>query len=188
MILPEDAGRILLPLARAAIATRLGKFADPPDMTGLDWLLELRASFVTLTEDGMLRGCIGSLQASRPLREDVIANARHAAFDDPRFTPVRPGELERLRTEVSVLSTPEPLDISGEQDAWAQLRPGIDGVILREGNRRATFLPQVWEQLPRPQDFLASLKRKAGLPADYWSDRLMLDRYTVTAWSEESDD
>ena len=185
---PEDAGRILLPLARAAIATRLGKVADTPDMAGLEWLMELRATFVTLTEDGMLRGCIGSLQACRPLRQDVVVNARHAAFDDPRFTPVRVAELDRLHTEVSVLSTPEPLEVISERAVWAQLRPGIDGVILRAGGHRATYLPQVWEQLPRPQDFLASLKRKAGLPADYWSDRLQLDRYTVTAWSEESDD
>jgi AmmeMemoRadiSam system protein A len=144
------------------------------------------AAFVTLTQGGELRGCIGSLEAWRPLRADVQANALAAAFDDPRFPPLRADELDRTRIEVSVLSAPEPLEFADRADLLARLRPGVDGLILHTRGHRGTFLPQVWEQLPTPELFLAHLVRKAHLPAGYWSDDVRIDRYTVTAFEENS--
>jgi AmmeMemoRadiSam system protein A len=137
-----------------------------------------------LTRDGQLRGCIGSLQAHRSIQADVQANAVAAAMRDPRFAPVTAGELDRIAVEVSLLSAAERLQFSGEAEALAQLRPGIDGLIFECGAARSTFLPQVWSQLPDPADFLAQLKRKAGLPGDFWSDEVRLSRYTVHKWTE----
>lgn len=137
------------------------------------------ASFVTLTRHGELRGCIGSLEARRPLLEDVAENAFNAAFRDPRFLPVDRHECDQLDLHISVLSPTEPLHFRDEADLLRQLRPGIDGLVLSDGRHRGTFLPQVWEQLPDPQDFLTHLKRKAGLPAAHWSPRLKVERYTV---------
>lgn len=184
-MIPADAGAVLLPLARGAIAEKLGlattgRGAAP----AASWLGEPGATFVTLTEDGRLRGCIGSLEAHRPVGEDVVANARAAAFRDPRFPAVTAAELPRLRVEVSLLSAAEPLTFAAEADARAQLRPGVDGLILTARGHRGTFLPQVWEQLPDPADFLAHLKRKAGLPLTYWGPDVRLARYTVTKWTE----
>lgn len=180
-------GGLLLPVARAAIAEGVGVPLLPPPLPA--WAEESGAAFVTLTKDGKLRGCIGTLEAHRPLIDDVIANARNAAFHDPRFRPVTRDELDALTIEVSVLSAPEELRFTGRADAYAQLRPGVDGVILRYRHHRGTFLPQVWEQLPTVEQFMAHLNRKAGLPDDFWPepdarDRLHLSRYTVTAWSE----
>ncbi len=140
--------------------------------------------FVTLTQDGELRGCIGSLEAHRPLAVDLEENARAAALRDPRFPPLTAAELPRTRVEVSILSRAEPMRFKDEQDALGQLRPGVDGVILEYGWHRATFLPQVWEQLPEPWQFMAHLKRKAGLSADFWSDEVKLSRYTVEKYQE----
>ncbi|MDE2405098.1 MAG: AmmeMemoRadiSam system protein B [Sphingomonadales bacterium] len=181
--LPADAGAVLLRRARAAIARRLGLPAGD-DTPAADWLDANAATFVTLTRDGHLRGCIGSLVAHRPLRDDVADNACKAAFDDPRFPPLTAEELPRVRVEVSLLSPQEPLRFTDEADARARLRPGIDGVVLTCGRHRGTFLPQVWEQLPTPQAFLDGLKRKAGLPGDFWSPDLALSRYTVRKWQE----
>ena len=119
-----------------------------------------------------------------PLREDLRANAQAAAFDDPRFPPLNAEELDTTRVEVSVLSRPEPLSFADEADCLAQLRPGVDGVILEYGWHRATFLPQVWEQLPEPRQFMAHLKRKAGLAPDFWSGDLRLSRYGVEKFKE----
>ncbi|GAB4166448.1 MAG: hypothetical protein OHK0026_17040 [Rhodocyclaceae bacterium] len=177
-----DLGEALLVAARAAIGERFG-IAEPAPAE-LPRLREPGASFVTLTEDGELRGCIGSLEAVRPLIEDVRSNAVAAAFRDPRFPPLRREEFDRVRVEVSVLAPAEPMSFRDEADALSQLRPGQDGVILACGHARATFLPQVWESLPGPRDFLAHLKRKAGLPADFWSDGIRLARYRVTKWKE----
>jgi AmmeMemoRadiSam system protein A len=141
------------------------------------------ASFVTLMAGGHLRGCIGSLEAYRPLHDDVPANALAAAFHDPRFAPLGSDELDAIRIEVSVLSTPVPMAFASEADALRKLRPGIDGVILEARDRRATFLPQVWADLPDPAIFIRHLKRKAGLWAEYWQD-IRLWRYTVTAFRE----
>ncbi len=182
-------GRMLLTLARDAIARKLGT-ADPdsswPDSFHPAWLDEPGAVFVTLTQQDELRGCIGSLEAHRPLGEDLRANALAAAFNDPRFPPLGKEELDITRVEVSLLSRPEPMSFVDEADALAQLRPGIDGVILTCGWHRATFLPQVWEQLPDPRQFMAQLKRKAGLAPDLWSEDFHLSRYHVEKFKEAS--
>lgn len=178
----DDRGPVLLAIARAAIARALGLPAAEPAAPA--WLDTPGASFVTLTRHGELRGCIGSLEAWRPLGEDVAANARAAAFNDPRFPPLTAAEFPDTRIEVSLLSRPEPMHFVNEASALAQLRPEIDGVILEYGRHRATFLPQVWEQLPLPRQFLAQLKLKAGLPPDFWSDELRLSRYTVEKFKE----
>lgn len=179
-----ETGPILLDLARAAIARQLGIHYPEPDCNGNPVLSELGATFVTLMQNGDLRGCIGSLEAKRPLGEDVMANAVNAAFHDPRFTPLKDEELKVTEVEVSLLSPMEPIAFASEQDALRQLRPGIDGVVLAFVQYRATFLPQVWEQLPEPQAFLARLKHKAGLPEHFWSPEIKLYKYTVTKWKE----
>ena len=175
---PEDR-QTLLTLAREAVARTAHKQGLPPE--DLDEVSEdLRrdgASFVTLTKQGQLRGCIGSLEPRRPLALDVRENAVSAATSDPRFPPVRPEELDDLRVEVSVLSVPEPLDYDGVDDLIAKLRPGIDGVVIERGWNRATFLPQVWEKLPDPIEFLQHLCQKAFLPHDSYL-RPGLDVYT----------
>ncbi len=140
-------------------------------------LAELRATFVTLEKDHQLRGCIGMLEALRPLAEDIAKNAYSAAFNDPRFPPLQAGELDGLDIHLSILTPAEPVSFSSEQNLLAQLQPGIDGLILEEGHRHGTFLPSVWESLPEPEQFLRHLKQKAGLPADYWSDTLKIYRY-----------
>ncbi|KPK71937.1 MAG: hypothetical protein AMJ84_05270 [Acidithiobacillales bacterium SM23_46] len=152
------------------LKVRAGDFPQPLRMT--------RATFVTLTIDAQLRGCIGTLEARRALVEDVASNAYSAAFEDPRFAPLERGEFERLDIHLSLLSAPEPIQFGSEKDLLAQIRPSLDGLVLEEGARRGTFLPSVWEQLPDPVEFLRHLKRKAGLPADYWSATLRVSRYT----------
>jgi AmmeMemoRadiSam system protein A len=175
-------GRALLVRARNAIATELGLPTEvEPDSEGLD---QPGAVFVTLTRDGELRGCIGSLEAWRPLDADVRANAKAAAFHDPRFPPLTAGELPTTRVEVSLLSPPTPMRFASEDDAVSQLRPGLDGVILECGSHRGTFLPQVWDSLPERHLFLDHLKRKAGLPPDYWAPSIRLSRYEVSKWKE----
>lgn len=184
IVLPPDAGEILIPLARAAIRSALGEDpAYPSDEPA--WLLAPGASFVTLTEGRALRGCIGSLQARLPLGDDVRANAVAAAVRDPRFPPLDPREIDQVAVEVSVLSPPSPLDVTGFSEAYEALRPGIDGVILEVGSRhRATFLPQVWDELPQPADFLRHLWLKAGVEPGVWHAGTLLHTYTVTAWHE----
>lgn len=181
----SDRGSILLQLARGSIETEL--LGAAMSKIAADWLEAPGATFVTLTQAGELRGCIGSLEAHRSLRDDVQSNALAAAFRDPRFLPLSVAELDETRVEVSLLSVPEALSFDGEAHALAQLQPHQDGVILHFGRQRATFLPQVWEQLPRPQEFMAQLKRKAGLPADFWSDEIRLERYGVQKWREQND-
>ncbi len=175
-------GPILLPIARAAIAGALSvpQTADE----SAPWLAQHGACFVTLTQGGELRGCIGTLEAHRPLLADVKSNAVAAALRDPRFLPLEADELGRIRVEVSLLSAPEAMAFSDEADALAQLLPEVDGVIFQYGPYRSTFLPQVWEQLPAPRDFLARLKQKAGLPAHFWAEGIKLSRYTVEKWKE----
>ncbi|MEF8713129.1 MAG: AmmeMemoRadiSam system protein A [Accumulibacter sp.] len=181
--MPTDTlGSALLSIARNAIAKRFGLAAQPVDP--LPELAEPAATFVTLTQDGQLRGCIGSLEAHRPLATDVAENAVAAAFRDTRFAPLSPAEFARTHVEVSLLTPPEPFAVADEADALARLRPGIDGLIVSYGRRRATFLPQVWESLPEPRQFLAQLKLKAGLPADFWHEQLILARYGVRKWKE----
>lgn len=181
-MVPTDAGLTLLPMARAAITGALG--CSGVDAHDAAWLDEPGACFVTLTQAGQLRGCIGSLEARRSLRDDIKANAVAAALHDSRFAPLTAHELETTRVEVSVLSPMQAMAFSSESDALSQLRPGVDGIVFACDGRRSTFLPQVWEQLPDGAVFLAHLKRKAGLPSDFWSDRVRLHRYTVSKWVE----
>ena len=141
-------------------------------------LREFGASFVTLKMHGELRGCIGSLEAYRPLVEDVARNAYASAFSDPRFPPVSEQELRDLEFHISVLTPALPMHFSSEADLLSQLRPGIDGLVLEDGRYRGTFLPAVWESLPDATQFLQHLKLKAGLPTDYWSNTLKVSRYT----------
>lgn len=173
-------GAPLLRLARATIEAHLGLHAEP----ALPRLNIEGASFVTLTRHGTLRGCIGSLQAWRLLTEDVRANALAAAFHDPRFGPVTLEEWPAIRLELSILTPASALHIQTETELIAQLRPGIDGVIVESGPHRATFLPQVWAQLPDPHAFLAQLKMKAGLAAEAWSADMIWSRYQVQKWQE----
>ena len=182
----NDKGKILISIARAAIAESLGLAHTSIDelAQGEPWLREKAACFVTLTQYGQLRGCIGTLEAHRPLLEDVIHNANAAAFRDTRFSPLSADELDETEIEISLLSAMQPLDFSSEQDALAQLRPGIDGVLFEYGQHRSTFLPQVWQQLPDSKDFMAHLKNKAGLASDFWADEIKLYRYSVTKWKE----
>lgn len=178
----EEAGRILLRLARAAVEDGL---ARKPTLHPADpWLRQAGATFVTLTKAGRLRGCIGSLVASRPLGEDVAQNALGAAFRDPRFPPVGASEWPQCSVEVSLLSAPKPVVFADEADLLAQVVPGEDGLVVQCDGRRATFLPQVWDSLPDPRTFLAELAKKAGLPADTRLARCRVSRYRVAKFHE----
>jgi uncharacterized protein len=178
----ESLGNALLIRARNAIAAEFGRpQASEPDDEALQ---RPGAVFVTLTQEGQLRGCIGSLDAHRPLEADVRSNARAAAFQDPRFMPLSEEELARTRVEVSLLTPAVPIEFKDQEDAVRQFRPGIDGVILEWQGRRGTFLPQVWESLPERHLFFTHLKQKAGLPADFWAPDVKLYRYEVQKWKE----
>ena len=138
-----------------------------------------KATFVTLHRNSELRGCIGILKPVRPLVEDVAYNAWAAAFTDSRFPPLNADELNDLDIHISILGAPEEIDFVSEDDLVQQIRPGIDGLILEEGYNKGTFLPSVWESLHDSREFLNHLKLKAGLPANHWSDRIKVKRYTV---------
>lgn len=185
-MLANQERRLLLDMARHSIAYGLEHGRAPTIETSAlpDALRQPGASFVTLHLDGQLRGCIGSLQATRPLVEDVAENAFAAAFRDPRFAPVSAAEIDRLDIQVSVLSPPEAMRFDDEQDLLGKIEPGVDGLILEDNGHRGTFLPSVWESLPERRDFLHHLKQKAGLPADYWSDSLKVSRYRTESFSE----
>jgi len=180
----EDAGVMLLAIARAAIGHRLGVQSEPPRADRVPWLARPGASFVTLMLEAKLRGCIGSLAATRALGEDVAENALGAALRDPRFSPVSAAEWPRCLVEVSVLSPAKPLRFDDEAELLAQIRAGEDGVILEHEGRRATFLPQVWESLPQKPRFLEELMRKAGVPAGTRFARCKLWRYRVVKWKQ----
>jgi len=176
-----------LDIARRSIAHGLEQRTPlPVDPAAYDERLRAPgASFVTLHLGDELRGCIGSLEARRPLVSDVACNAYAAAFQDPRFPPLSRDELPALRIHISVLSEATPLHFISENDLLRQLRPGVDGLILEEGeSHRSTFLPSVWSSLPDPRQFLQQLKLKAGLPPDYWSDSLRVLRYTTESFGE----
>lgn len=178
----ETLGEALLTIARNAIGREFGSAARP--VAELPELQRPGATFVTLMQNGHLRGCIGALDAARPLGEDVAHNARAAAFRDPRFSPLEPDEWPHTRVEVSLLEPSAEMQFRDEADLLAQLRPGEDGLILQWGHHRATFLPQVWDTLPNRAQFLMELKRKAGLPLDFWEPGLRVHRYRVTKWRE----
>ena len=178
----EEAGRVLLGIARSAIEAKLsGRPAAAPELA---WLAQAGATFVTLTKAGALRGCIGSLQAAQPLGIDVAQNALGAAFRDPRFPPVTSEEWPEVRVEVSLLSAPKAFAFADEADLLTQVAAGEDGIIVEGDGRRATFLPQVWESLPDKRAFFAELLRKAGLGAASLG-RCRVSRYRVAKWKEQ---
>lgn len=179
----EQAGRVLQTIAKGSIANGLGLSSVPVKRNHQPWLLVPGATFVTLSIDGQLRGCIGSLSATRPLGQDVASNARAAAFEDPRFPKLTRGEFPRCAIEVSLLSSPKPIHFADEADLLAQIQAGADGLILERDGRRATFLPQVWEDLPEKRPFLVALLKKAGLPEDTRLAACRLWRYRVTKFA-----
>ena len=185
--LGQDDRRTLLQVARDSISHGLSK-GRPLDIEPSDYpisLQEWRATFVTLHRAGSLHGCIGHLEAVAPLVNDVAGNAFAAAFRDPRFPALQVSEFNELQTEISILSPPQPIAFSSEQDLISQLRPGSDGLILEDEGARGTFLPSVWDTLPSPHDFLRHLKQKAGLPPNYWSDTLTIARYHTESFGDE---
>jgi AmmeMemoRadiSam system protein A len=148
-------------------------------------LQQSRACFVTLRASAALRGCMGCLEANGPLVQGIAHYAYQAAFRDPRFPSLQANELPLLSIGISLLWDFTPIACASEAHLLEQLQPGVDGVILRNGRRSATFLPQVWQQAPEPHVFLSHLKRKAGLPADYWSATLTFQRYRAESFNEE---
>jgi AmmeMemoRadiSam system protein A len=188
MSLNNEDRNILLRVARQAIEYGLpsaGRQKLPLDVNDFSGFLQQnRATFVTLQIAGDLRGCIGTLEAYQPLVIDVAGNAHAAAFSDPRFFPLSSPEFANIDIHVSILSPASPMTFQSEDDMISQLQPGIDGLILQEGLNKGTFLPSVWETLPDPRQFVSHLKRKAGLPQDYWSETLKVYRYTTESFSE----
>ena len=189
MRLPEEvgvSGTVLLGLARESIDYGFeNKSPVPVRLEELPAALaEPAATFTTLRLAGALRGCCGRLEASQPLASDVAHSAFTAAFRDPRFEPLRRHEFVAISLEVSVLTPMESMQVADEADLLAQLQPGVDGLVIAEGWRRATFLPKVWESLPEPQRFLGQLKLKCGLAEDYWSSRLEFRRYQTMTYVE----
>lgn len=179
VIEPLDHRQLLLNLAKNSIVHGL-QTGTPLAVNAADYpkeLTENRATFVTLEKHHQLRGCIGMLEAIRSLVVDVAENAFSAAFQDPRFQPLAAHEIDDLEIHISILTPSEAIAFISEKDLLAQIQPGIDGLILQEGNHRGTFLPSVWEQLPDPHMFLQHLKQKAGLPANYWSNTIKIFRY-----------
>ncbi|MGE0667145.1 MAG: AmmeMemoRadiSam system protein B [Sphingomonadales bacterium] len=182
--LSEKDRRTLLDAAIASIRYGIQNGKEPAlTLKGVPRsILALRATFVTLTLDGKLRGCIGSVQAHRPLVNDVVANAWRAAFADKRFKPLTVAELDRLEVEISILSHQRPIPFDSEKALLAALRPDRDGLVIADGDKRALFLPTVWQTLPHPQNFLLYLKRKAGMPDDHWSDGFRANRFTTESF------
>ncbi len=184
---PQEYGPRLLKLVREVIGQRLG-VVDKVDQTGLEDepLCQELATFVTLKIEGRLRGCIGNLEPAGPLLGTLAQNGRHAAFKDHRFSPLSVEEFERMQIDISILSEPVPLDYTDGDDLLTKLRPDIDGVILERGKARATFLPQVWQQLPEPKQFMEHLCRKAGLSPTAWRDSdIKIYLYQVQSFKEE---
>ncbi len=179
MTMLETDRRTLLDVARVSIhrgfVDRRPLGVHPADFA--DALRAERAAFVTLRIEGKLRGCIGSLEATRTLVEDVAINAFNAAFHDPRFEPLSRPEFDRVTVSLSILQPPEPMTVADEADLLTQLRPGVDGLTLHTDGRRATFLPAVWQTLPEPRAFLTQLKAKAGLGPEDWPADLRVERY-----------
>ena len=176
----------LLAIARRSMAhgVRTGE-PLPVQIEGLPYaLLDVRCTFVTLHRQGELRGCTGSMEAHRPLAIDVAEVACRSALADPRFLPVQAVELDEIHIEISVLSPLEVLPVASESELLARLQPGIDGLVLEFGPHRATFLPKVWDVLPSPGKFLGELKRKGGLPLDFWSREIVVHRYHTESFAD----
>ncbi len=138
-----------------------------------------RGVFVTINKNGQLRGCYGSFLPNKPMVLDAAEQAFNAGFQDPRFKPLTVDELKECDIGLSVLSIPGPLEFDDEADLLSKMQPNIDGLILKDGRNQGLFLPQVWESLTTPEEFLKGLKRKAGLPEDHWSDTLTIQRFTA---------
>lgn len=180
----DEQKQYLLGLARQRISE---PFTDQPSVHNaeLDEVLRVKAAtFVTLTKQGQLRGCIGTLNAFQFLVDDVMHNAYQAAFEDPRFLPLGEDELADIDIEISVLSHPQSISFTSERDLLDTLEPNIDGVIIEYMSHRATFLPQVWSQLRNKKEFLPRLIQKAGLPPGFDVKKLQVQRYQVTCFSE----
>ncbi|MBP0482622.1 AmmeMemoRadiSam system protein B [Sagittula salina] len=176
----------LLRAARQVLQSRLAT-GRPPDIEVASFPPELQGqgtSFVTLEQDGRLRGCIGSLMPQCSLAEDVALNVQRAALEDPRFRPIRFGELERTTIKIAVLSPARRMRFTDQADLESQLVPGRDGLILRDGVHAGTFLPMVWEKLPQPRAFIETLKTKAGLSSAHWSQSVTVDRFHAESFSE----
>lgn len=182
---PDQRARLIAAARRSIAYGANTKVVLPLDLE--DWESSFQAhgaAFVTLKKNGQLRGCIGSLRAYRALIEDVVNNAYGAAMQDPRFPCVRPEEVDALSIHLSILGAPQPLACDAEADLLMALRPGLDGLILSDGQRRATFLPSVWDTLPDPTEFVRALKQKMGVSADYWSTTMAASRYAVESFDE----
>lgn len=177
-------GQEALGVARQSIASYFDKMIDKAGYLHPRFK-EAGACFVTLTVHDELRGCMGNLEAYRPLADDIKANARMAAFHDPRFPPLTLNEWKNVRIEVSLIGQIEAMKFSSQEEALAQMRPGVDGLILTWKDRRATFLPQVWEMLPDASMFLNQLKAKARLSAAFWDQSIRLERYQIQQWKEK---
>jgi AmmeMemoRadiSam system protein A len=185
--LTQGEGRCLLSVARGTIEQRLfeRKGQDLPDSEMSPIFTEKRGTFVTLTKDGSLRGCIGHITPQESVLEGIRANAINAAFRDPRFRPLSKKEWPKIKIEISILTDPRPLEYTDSNDLLGKLRPGVDGVIIKKGYHQATFLPQVWEQLPNQSEFLTHLCVKAGMDGDAWKkETLQVSTYQVQAFEE----
>ena len=185
-------GQVLVKLARHTIMKELGRSIPTSETDALTLARQDKGfqshcgTFVTLKIDGQLRGCIGNLSSTESVWSSIKRNAVNAAFHDPRFGPLKDAELDQTEIEVSILTEPRPLEYRNGQDLTAKLRINVDGVIIRQGHASATFLPQVWEQLPRPEEFLSHLCMKAGLPSDAWQNsELEIQTYQVQYFDEE---
>lgn len=188
-LLQENERQLLLGIARQAIDEAVcGRKVRKLDLTVLPTRLQqTEATFVTLTRRGLLRGCVGALEARVPLARDVQNHAVAAALEDPRFPQVQPAELAEIHIEISRLTAPEPLAYDSPDQLLRLLKPGVDGVILKSGHRRATFLPQVWEKIPQPEEFLEHLCLKLGTTADFWrSNYPEVYTYQVEEFHEQS--
>jgi len=181
-------GDEILRLARQALRAAVLESRRLRPAAGHSALREPGACFVTLKERGALRGCLGSLEAERPLGEDVCANTYAAALQDPRFLPVTPPEVGQILISVSVLTRPEVFPVGSMDALVEQLEPGADGLIVRYRGHRATFLPSVWQSLDSPRDFVDHLWHKAGMPAGFWNEELVMWRYRTLEFSESSDE
>jgi AmmeMemoRadiSam system protein A len=191
--LNEAQGQLLIKLARYTLMRQLERQIPQAKYDSLEAALShacfQRTSgvFVTLTISGQLRGCIGNLTSNEPLVSGVRRNAINAAFHDPRFAPLSASEIDEMEIEISILSEPRPLKYRDADDLFNKLRPNIDGVIVRKQAASATFVPQVWEQLTRPKDFLDHLCLKAGLASDAWQhSQLEVSCYQVQYFEEHT--
>lgn len=186
MRLTTDLQRLLLETAHESIHYGFEHQCTlPVDVTTFpSQVQELCASFVTLTINRALRGCIGSLECTRSAIDDVVHNAYAAAFHDIRFAPLTWEEYQDTKVQISILSPKDPIRFSSEAELLRQMRPNVDGLVIQQGSHRATFLPAVWKSLPRPEDFLQHLKRKAGIPLHSCNETLEAWRYTAECFSD----